>query len=103
MTVVARKVIVLYYGRAPSFAFFNGCSTGGRQALMEAQRYPDDYNGILAGAPVIDYTHLQAAHFAIACGTRKVPGSYFPPSISGDKQGFPGGLRRNGWRQRRPH
>ncbi len=80
MTVVARKVIPLYYGTAPAFAFFNGCSTGGRQALMEAQRYPDDYNGILAGAPVIDYTHLQAAHFAIALRTRKVPGSYFPPS-----------------------
>jgi len=80
MSLVARKVITQYYGRAPAFAFFNGCSTGGRQALMEAQRYPDDYNGILAGAPVIDYTHLQAAHFAIALRTRKVAGSYFPPS-----------------------
>lgn len=80
MTIVARKVIPLYYGTGPTFTFFNGCSTGGRQALMEAQRYPDDYNGILAGAPVIDYTHLQAAHFAIALRTRKVPGSYFPPA-----------------------
>jgi feruloyl esterase len=80
MTVVARKVIPLYYGSGPAFAFFNGCSTGGRQALMEAQRYPDDYNGILSGAPVIDYTHLQAAHFAIGLRTRKVPGSYFPLS-----------------------
>jgi len=80
MTVTARKVIASYYGTGPTFSFFNGCSTGGRQGLMEAQRYPDDYNGILSGAPVIDYTHLQAAHFAIALRTRKVPGSYFPPS-----------------------
>ncbi len=80
MTVTANKVIASYYGKSPAFSFFNGCSTGGRQALMEAQRYPDDYNGILSGAPVIDYTHLQAAHFAIAVRVRKIPGSYFPPS-----------------------
>jgi len=80
MTVTARKVIASYYGTGPAFTFFNGCSTGGRQGLVEAQRYPDDYNGILSGAPVINYTHLQAAHFAIALRTRKVPGSYFPAS-----------------------
>jgi len=80
MTATATKVVASYYGKSPAFSLFNGCSTGGRQALMEAQRYPDDYNGILAGAPVIDYTHLQAAHFAIGLRTRKVPGSYFPPS-----------------------
>jgi feruloyl esterase len=80
MTVTAIKVISSYYGTGPKFSYFNGCSTGGRQGLMEAQRYPDDYNGILSGAPVIGYTHLQAAHFSIALRTRKVPGSYFPPS-----------------------
>jgi Tannase and feruloyl esterase len=79
MTVTARKVIAAYYGTGPKFSFFNGCSTGGRQGLMEAQRYPGDYNGILSGDPVIGYTHLQAAHFSIALRTRKVPGSYFPP------------------------
>jgi feruloyl esterase len=81
MTAAAKAVIASYYGKQPSFAYFNGCSTGGRQGLMEAQRYPDDYNGILSGDPVIDYTHLQAAHFAIALRTRKVPGSYFPTSM----------------------
>jgi feruloyl esterase len=80
MTVTAREVIASYYGTGPAFSFFNGCSTGGRQGLMEAQRYPDDYNGILSGAPVIDYTHLQAAHFAVALRTRKVSGSFFPAS-----------------------
>lgn len=77
MTVTAKSVIAAYYGAKPSFSYFNGCSTGGRQGLMEAQRYPGDYNGILSGDPVIDYTHLQAAHFSIALRTRKVPGSYF--------------------------
>lgn len=78
MTVTAKTVISAFYGAGPSFSFFDGCSTGGRQGLMEAQRYPDDYNGIVSGDPVINYTHLQAAHFSIALRTRKVPGSYFP-------------------------
>jgi feruloyl esterase len=39
-------------------AYFAGCSTGGQQSLTEAQRFPDDYNGILAGAPAYDRTHL---------------------------------------------
>ncbi len=86
MTVTAKRVIAAYYGDGPSRSFFNGCSTGGRQGLMEAQRYPYDYNGILSGDPVIDYTRLQAAHFSIALRTRKVPGSYFPPSILPDIQ-----------------
>ncbi|MDR6550799.1 tannase/feruloyl esterase family alpha/beta hydrolase [Paenibacillus qinlingensis] len=60
MTVVAKEIIALYYRRPASYAYFVGCSTGGQQALMEAQRYPDDYNGILAGAPANNRTHLHA-------------------------------------------
>jgi feruloyl esterase len=52
-TAAARKTIEAFYGNGPRFSFFNGCSTGGRQALTEAQRYPDDFNGIVAGAPAI--------------------------------------------------
>lgn len=81
MTVAAKKVIASYYGAEPKYSYFNGCSTGGRQGLMEAQRYPADYNGIQSGDPVINYTHLQAAHFSIALRTRTVPGSYFPRTI----------------------
>ncbi|MFD2329873.1 tannase/feruloyl esterase family alpha/beta hydrolase [Cohnella sp. GCM10020058] len=58
MTVVAKELIELYYRRPASYAYFTGCSTGGQQALMEAQRYPEDYNGILAGAPANNRTHL---------------------------------------------
>lgn len=81
MTVIAKSAIGSYYGAGAKFSFFNGCSTGGRQGLMEAQRYPADYNGILSGDPVINYTHLQAAHFSLGLRTRTVPGSYFPPGI----------------------
>ena len=61
MTVEARRLIVAYYGRAPAFSYFAGCSGGGRQALMSAQRYPADYDGILAGDPIINFTRLTMA------------------------------------------
>lgn len=51
-TVAAKQLIAAYYGKPQSRAYFHGCSTGGRMALMEAQRYPEDYDGIIAGAPV---------------------------------------------------
>lgn len=55
-TVVGKDVAAKLYGRAPRYAYFQGCSTGGRQGLAEVQRYPDDYDGVIAGAPV--YTPL---------------------------------------------
>jgi Tannase and feruloyl esterase len=81
MTVTATKVVRAFYGRGPRYSFFNGCSTGGRQGLMEAERYPKDYNGVLTGDPVIYYTHLQAAApFWVALLAARDPQSYIPPS-----------------------
>ena len=64
MTIVSKEIIALYYGKAAHHAYFVGCSTGGQQALMEAQRYPDDYNGIIAGAPANNRTHLHTGFIA---------------------------------------
>ncbi len=61
---VAREVVQRYYGIAPRHRYFAGCSTGGRMALMEAQRYPDDFDGIISGAPALDYTGLVGTFFA---------------------------------------
>jgi len=55
---VAKAVIQAYYGQPPRFSYFAGCSNGGRQALMEAIRYPEDFNGIICGAPALDFTGL---------------------------------------------
>lgn len=52
MTEVAKAIVTTYYGRPQQHAYFEGCSTGGRQALMEVQRYPHDYDGVISGAPV---------------------------------------------------
>jgi hypothetical protein len=60
MTVKAKAVIAAFYGTPPHHSYFAACSNGGRQALMEAQRYPGDYDGILAGAPANFWTHLLA-------------------------------------------
>ena len=58
--VAAKAVAVEFYGAHPKYSYFAGCSTGGHQAFMEAQRYPTDFNGIIAGDPGHNRTHLNA-------------------------------------------
>ncbi len=60
MTVVGKQIARTYYGKAPEFSYFSGGSTGGQQALQEAQRYPEDYDGILAAIPAHCRTPLHA-------------------------------------------
>ncbi len=59
-TLQAKTVIRAFYGKKPARAYFDGCSDGGREALMEAQRFPKDFDGIVVGAPANYWTH----HFA---------------------------------------
>ena len=72
MTVAAKQIVQKFYADPVKATYFDGCSTGGQQALRESQRFPDDYDGILAGAPAHNRTHLhmsgpavyEATHFA---------------------------------------
>ena len=80
MTVAAKAIVAAYYGHAPAISYWNGCSTGGRQGLTEAQRYPTDYNAIIAGAPANNRTHLYSWSLSIAQAIHKDEASYIPPS-----------------------
>jgi feruloyl esterase len=58
MTDSARTITKLFYGKDAAYRYYEGCSTGGAEAMEEAEFYPDDYNGIHAGSPGMDYSHL---------------------------------------------
>jgi tannase/feruloyl esterase len=59
--VESKALITAFYGKAPKYSYWNGCSTGGRQALVEVTKFPDDFDGVLAGAPANPHIHLHAA------------------------------------------
>jgi feruloyl esterase len=66
MTVQAKAIVKAFYNEAPRLSYWNGCSTGGRQGLMEAQKYPEDFDGIIAGAPANYQTHLHAWDLSVS-------------------------------------
>ena len=66
MAVKSKAIIQAFYGAAPRLSYWNGCSTGGRQGLQEAQRFPGDFDGIIAGAPGLDWTGRAAQAVRIA-------------------------------------
>jgi len=86
MTAKAKEIAKAYFGRAPQESYFVGCSDGGREALMEAQRFPNDYDGILAGAPANYWTHLLSSGVDVSKTLLGTPGGYIPaakiPAIS---------------------
>lgn len=73
-----KAIVRAYYGEAPRRSYFSSCSNGGRQALMEAQRFPADYDGIIAGAPANYWTHLLTLAVADSEALLAEPASYLP-------------------------
>ena len=80
MTVKSKSIISSYYGQAPRVSYWNGCSTGGRQGLMSAQKYPEDFDAIIAGAPANYQTHLHAWDLSVAVPVLKDPAAAVPAS-----------------------
>jgi feruloyl esterase len=78
-TVQAKVIASAYYGTEPTYAYYVGCSKGGQEGLMEAQRYPEDYDGLLVGNPAHDWTRFYAgAHLWYSLATLANPGAYIP-------------------------
>ncbi|MDE3195519.1 MAG: tannase/feruloyl esterase family alpha/beta hydrolase [Acidobacteriota bacterium] len=76
--VAAKAIVVAFYGGSAKRSYFNSCSNGGRQALMEAQRFPADYDGIIAGAPANYWTHLLSGAVSGTKATLAESANYVP-------------------------
>src|SRR5512141_88499 len=78
MATTGKALIKAFYGRDAKHSFWNGCSAGGRQGLMEAQRYPEDFDAIVAGAPAINFTGRATQAVWIGQATHKDESSALP-------------------------
>ena len=78
MAVQSKAIINAYYKRAARLSYWNGCSTGGRQGLMAAQKYPHDFDAILAGAPANNHSRLQVSGLAVSVPAVRDPTAAVP-------------------------
>ncbi|KAI7457886.1 hypothetical protein D0860_06641 [Hortaea werneckii] len=81
---LSKHIVESYYNQAPKYNYYSGCSTGGRQGIREIQLYPDDFDGVLAGAPAWWTSHLQT--WTVKIGLYNSPNasaSHIPPSLFG--------------------
>jgi feruloyl esterase len=79
---VAKAIVRAYYGSDSAYAYFLGCSNGGRQALMEAQRFPADFDGIVSGAPAYDFTRIAASFVTHAKATFPDPSNLSTSTVA---------------------
>ena len=79
-TLKAKALVNAFYGRAADKAYWFGCSSGGYEGLQEAQRFPADFDGIVAGAPANNFTRLMAGDFDATLAVLKEPASNLPPA-----------------------
>jgi feruloyl esterase len=80
MTVQSKAIIAALYKKPARLSYWNGCSTGGRQGLMSAQRYPDDFDAILAGAPANNHSRMQISRLAVSVPTARDAAAAVPPA-----------------------
>jgi feruloyl esterase len=78
MAVRSKTILQTFYNRGPQLSYYQGCSTGGRQGLMEAQRFPADFDAIIAGAPVNNVVHLNIQSVARQMDMLREPARILP-------------------------
>ena len=79
-TAAGKSIVAAFYGSPAKHSYFSSCSDGGREALMEAQRFPEDYDGVIAGAPANYWTHLMTEAMWDIQASLSGPASYIPAS-----------------------
>ena len=80
MAVQSKAILQAFYRRGPQLSYYQGCSTGGRQGMMEAQRYPEDFDAIIAGAPVYNQIHLNTSQVSLQVEMLREPSRLVPPN-----------------------
>jgi feruloyl esterase len=78
LTVKSKAIITAFYGQGPKYSYWNGCSAGGKQGLKEAQMFPADYDGIIAGTPVNDWVGRSTGAVWFGLATHATEGSAIP-------------------------